>query len=76
MKRLGNPRENIGVVWKRIENKRKHLFCIGTNGKHKDNTCVAWEPIEHARKTQVLRRNLWKTTRKEWFWFRTYEKTH
>ena len=64
----------VGVAWEPMENTLK--TCVGTNGKHKDNTCVAWEPIEHAKKTQVLRRNLWKTKRKEWFWFRTYEKTH
>ena len=40
---------------------KQHMFCVGTNGKHKENTGVAWEPMDNSRKTHVLRRILWKT---------------
>ena len=44
-----------------MENTKKSLFCVGTNGKRKENEGVAWERIENVRKTCVLHRNLWKT---------------
>ena len=62
-------KENIGFALEPIETQRKHRCCVGTYGKHIENTCVASEPIENARtggaweplgnrkKTQVLRWN-------------------
>ena len=37
---------------------------LGTNGKRKENTNVSWELNANTKKTQVLRRNLWKTQAK------------
>ena len=33
-------------------------FDVTTNGKQKGNKGVAWEPMENAKETQELRRNL------------------
>ena len=33
----------------------KLLFCVGDCRAHKENTDVAWEPMENERKTQLLR---------------------
>ena len=37
------------------------MCCVGSYGKRKENTSVAWERFENTRKTVVLRGNLWKT---------------
>ena len=41
--------------------KKTHMCCVGNDWKRKENISLAWEEVEHARKTQVLRGNLWKT---------------
>ena len=65
---------------------RKLTFDMVIYRKRKENTGVAWEPMETARKTQVsrgnplktkgkqevLRGNLWKTKRKHVFCMGTY----
>ena len=43
-------------LWK---TQAKRMFCVKTTQKHKENTGVAWEPIENTTKTFVLRRNIW-----------------
>ena len=40
---------------------RKHMFSVGTYGKHKENTRCPWEPMENIMKTHVFRGNQWKT---------------
>ena len=47
---------------------------MGTDGKRKENTGVAWEPIENARETQVLRVSLWKPQGKHTCCVETYGK--
>ena len=37
------------------------MCCVGTYRKRKENAGAAWEPMENAKKTQVLRWNRWKT---------------
>ena len=38
----------------------KQMFCVGAYCKRKENSGVAWAPMENAIKTQVLYGNLWK----------------
>ena len=58
-----------------LEPQGKHNCCVATDRKRKEiqgfawepfvikkeSICVAQEPMENARKTQVLRKNSWKT---------------
>ena len=43
-----------------LKTKGKRMCCVETYGKHNENNGFAWEPMEHARKSQVLRGNLWR----------------
>ena len=47
---------------------------MGTYGKRKQNKSVAWEPMEHLRKTNVLRWNHMKTHGKHKCCIGTYGK--
>ena len=47
------------------------MFYVGTDRKHNNKLGVAWEPMENERKTQVVRRTLWKTQEKHRFCVRT-----
>ena len=47
---------------------------MGNNGKRNGNKGFASEPIENAKKTQVLRWNQWKMKRRQMFYVGTYGK--
>ena len=52
--------ENVGFA--RPDGNRKENTCVTLELlKHEENTGVAWERMENAWKTQVLRWNIWKT---------------
>ena len=67
-------RENTGVAWNWLKTQWKHLFCVGTYGKHKENKCVASEPKENETKIQMLLTNLWQTQSKHMCCIGTYRK--
>ena len=37
------------------------MCCVDTYGRRKENTSVAWEPMENVKKIHALRGNLMKT---------------
>ena len=56
-KTTGKRKFCIGTDWK---HKKQNVSAL-TNGKRKENTSVALEPIENTWETQMLRGNQWKT---------------
>ena len=55
---------NNGKHWFRVnlwKTSRKHWFCLGAYGQRKEHIGFTQDPIENARKTQVLSGNLLET---------------
>ena len=47
-------KETCVLHWNRLKTQGKHVFCVGTNGKRKENTAFALEHIEIIQTNQVL----------------------